>query len=250
MTRARRRMVPAKILGQHPPVGSAEGRRCQDHHPDAMPISGVMSRSAGQARFAATLTPTATIRISPTMRSRIPSIFRLRGGRLRTGEWRCCWRAAGTAEDQKSDDRRKRPVQDHERADTVDPHHGRGRIADDAARSAGVRCRHDCRQIGDVDFSLEDVAGHRPADECGGDVVEKGGENEDDAEERKARQPAPRQERRHLVGKPARFEMAREDGEAHQEQEQVGQRPPIPARGGERARSRPLPEGKPVKASL
>ena len=78
-----------------------------------------------------------------------------------------------------------------------------------------------------MDFSLEDVARHRPADESGGDVVEKGGKNEDDAEEGKAREPAPRQERRHLVGKPARFEMARENGETHQEQEQVRQVHPL-----------------------
>ena len=74
-----------------------------------------------------------------------------------------------------------------------------------------------------MDFAAEDVTRHRAADQRGRDVVEEAREDEHDREQHEPALPAIRQECRHLVGDAALLEMAREDREAHQQQEQIGQ---------------------------
>jgi hypothetical protein len=68
------------------------------------------------------------------------------------------------------------------------------------------------------------VAGNRAADQCRGNVVEEARQDRDDREQGETARPAVRQDRRHLVGNAAVLEVTRQDGEAHQQQEQVGER--------------------------
>jgi hypothetical protein len=72
-------------------------------------------------------------------------------------------------------------------------------------------------------FALEDVARHRAADQRGRDIVEEARQHEYDGEQRQPALPAVRQERWHFVRHAAVFEVPRQDREAHQQQEQVGE---------------------------
>ena len=125
------------------------------------------------------------------------------------------------AVDQEARYRRHIGLQDGQRADAVDPHHGRGGVADHAARAAGVRGRDDRGEIADVDFALEHVARHRAADQRGRDVVEEARQHEHDGEQREPALPSVGQERRHLVRNAAVLEVPGQDRKAHQQQEQV-----------------------------
>ena len=70
-------------------------------------------------------------------------------------------------------------------------------------------------------LSSEHVPRHRAADQRGGDIVEEARQHEHDREQHEPALPSVRQERRHFVGDAAVLEMARQDREAHQQQEQV-----------------------------
>ena len=79
-------------------------------------------------------------------------------------------------------DRRRDIGLDHlERRHAVDPHHRRRRVADDAARAAGVRRGDDRGEVADVHLAAEHDARDRSADQRGRDVVEERREHEDDA---------------------------------------------------------------------
>ena len=83
------------------------------------------------------------------------------------------------------------------------------------------------REIADVDLAPENMPRHRAADQRGGDVVEEARQHEHDDEQRKAALPVVGQEGRHLVRDAALLEMARQQREAHQQQEQVRQDHPF-----------------------
>ena len=71
------------------------------------------------------------------------------------------------------------------------------------------------------------VARHRAADQRRRDVVKEARQHEDDDEQREAALPVVRQESRHLVRHLALLEMPRQQREAHQQQEQVGEDHPF-----------------------
>jgi hypothetical protein len=77
------------------------------------------------------------------------------------------------AEDHHGDARCNVSVENDQWADAIDPHHSGRRVADDAARTASVRGRDNRREVADVDFASEYVAGHGAADQRRGDVVEE-----------------------------------------------------------------------------
>ena len=64
------------------------------------------------------------------------------------------------------------------RADAGDPKHCRRRVADDAARAAGVRRGDNCREVADADATFEDMPRNCRADQRRGDIVEERGDNE------------------------------------------------------------------------
>src|SRR5207302_11405004 len=84
----------------------------------------------------------------------------------------------GHSEDQHGDEGRDIGLHYGERADASDPHHGGGGVADDAARSAGVRGRDDRGEIADVNLAPEYVPRNGAADQGGGDVVEEARQHE------------------------------------------------------------------------
>jgi hypothetical protein len=54
-----------------------------------------------------------------------------------------------------------------------DPKHCGCRVADDAARAAGIGRGDNCREVADADAAFEHVPGYSRADECRGDIVEE-----------------------------------------------------------------------------
>ena len=82
--------------------------------------------------------------------------------------------------------------------------------------------RDDRGEIADM-YPLKFVPGHRPADQRGGDVVEEARQNEHNQAQRKPALPVVRQHRGHFIRNPALLERARQQREAHEQQEQVRQ---------------------------
>jgi len=134
---------------------------------------------------------------------------------------------SGHREDQHRNDSRDIGLHHGEGTDARDPHHGRGGVADDAARSAGVRGRDDRREIADVNLALEHVPRNGAADQGGGDIVEEARQHEHQDEQDNAALPIVRQQRRHLIRNPAFLEMPGQQRKPHQEQEQIGERDPL-----------------------
>ena len=123
------------------------------------------------------------------------------------GEWRCCTREAGTAVDQEARDGCDVGLDDTQRADAVDPHHGGGGIADDAACAAGIGGRNDGGKVTDMYFAPEHVPRHGAADQGGGNIVEETRHHEYNGKQNQAAAPAVWQQRRHRVRDSAVLEM-------------------------------------------
>jgi hypothetical protein len=118
-------------------------------------------------------------------------------------------------------------LEDLQRADAVDPHHRRGRVAHDAPRPAGVRRGDNRREVADVDPAAEHHAGDRPADECGGNVIEEARQHENHDQEDEAALPVARQEARENGRYATCLEVLRQEREAQQQAEQVGEQHPF-----------------------
>ena len=110
-----------------------------------------------------------------------------------------------------------------------DPHHGGGGVADHRTGAAGIGGGDDGGEVADVYLGPEQLMGHGAADQCGGDVVEEGRHDEHQQQQREAAFPVVRQ----VLGQDHRdmafLEVAREDGEAHQQAQQVRDHHPLVA---------------------
>ena len=135
-------------------------------------------------------------------------------------------RRRNAADDQRHH-RRDEGVGHAQRADAVDPHHCRGGVAHDAEGAARVGGRDDPRDVADMDFALEQLQRHRPADQGRRDVVEEARDEPDDGQQEEGALPVVGQQRRHHIGNAALLEVAREQRKAHQQQEQVRQHHPF-----------------------
>ena len=142
---------------------------------------------------------------------------------LHDGRWRCCWMAAGIPHTTRASAGGNEGVEHAQGVDPIDPHHGGGGVADHAARAAGIGCSDDSGQVADVHSAPEDLLRHRTADQCRRDVVEEARDHCDEDEQHEAALPVVGQEARHLVGDLAFLEVAREQGKAHEQEEQVGE---------------------------
>ena len=169
----------------------------------------------------------AAIRMAATMKTRAGSIFRPFDAILLDRRVALLLNGGGHREDQHGDDGRDIGLHHGERADAGDPHHGGGGVADDAARSAGVRGRDDRGEIADVNLALEHVPRNGAADQGGGDIVEEARQHEHQDEQHDAALPVVRQQRRHLIRNPALLEMPGQQRKPHQQQEQIGERDPL-----------------------
>ena len=117
----------------------------------AAPRNGKRSAYSGNRTLVSTLTAIAASRISATIAdpapvdADVPVAAALHDRRMRV----LLQRGRDAAHDQR-DARRHVGMQHVERAHAVDPHHGRGGVADHAARAARVRRRHERRDVTDV----------------------------------------------------------------------------------------------------
>jgi hypothetical protein len=117
---------------------------------------------------------------------------------------------------------------DHvERADAVQPHHGRRRVAHHRAGAAAVRGRDDGGEVADMHLALEHAGRHRGADQRRRDVVEETGKDEDDHQQHEGAEPAFGQQPGQHLRHPAVLEVPRQQCEADQQAEQVGQQHPF-----------------------
>jgi hypothetical protein len=76
-------------------------------------------------------------------------------------------------------------------------------------------------------LALEHVPRHRAADQGSGDIIQEARQHEYNREQSQAATPAVWQICRHCVGDSTLLEVTRQDGEAHQQQEQVGENDPF-----------------------
>ena len=95
------------------------------------------------------------------------------GGSLTIGAYFCWASDAGMPETNKRTRSRDIGMKHGKGADAGDPKHCRRRVADDAARAAGVGRGDNCCEIADADAALEDMPCHGRADQCRGDIVEE-----------------------------------------------------------------------------
>jgi hypothetical protein len=130
-------------------------------------------------------------------------------------------------EDEQGDRRSEVGGCDLERADPGNPHHRRRRVADDAAGTAGIRCRDDRRQVADVNPPPEDARRNRPADQRRRDVVEKTRQQPDDQQQDERAQPVRRQQPRQHLRHATVLEVPRQECEADQQAQQIGQQHPF-----------------------
>ena len=110
---------------------------------------------------------------------------------------------------------------DGQRAYARNPHHGGGRVAEHAARAAGIGCGDNGSKVADVDLAAKYVPRDRAADDRRRNVVEETRQHKHDHEQQQPARPVVRQQRRHLVRHGAFLEVTRQQSEAHQQQEQV-----------------------------
>ena len=141
----------------------------------------------------------------------------------------------GDAADDQRDGSRNVGVQHADRAHAVDPHHRGGRVADDAARAAGVRRRHDCGDVAHVHAPAEHALRDRATDQRRGDVVEEARQHEHQRQQQEAATPVVRQQVGQPPRQPALLEVARQQREPEQQHEQVGEHRPLAAEVTEQA---------------
>ena len=153
--------------------------------------------------------------------------------------WVCSWRAAqerrvfllfdrrrnaeNEERDRGSDDR----LEDHERRNAVDPHHGGGGIADHAPGAAGVGCGDDRREIADVHLGPKELVRHRAADQGRGDVIEKARHNPDQDEQGEGALPFVRQKFRQHDRDVTFLEVPRQKREAGEQAKQIDEDDPL-----------------------
>jgi hypothetical protein len=110
-----------------------------------------------------------------------------------------------------------------------DPHQRGRRVADHREGTAGVRGGHDAGEVADMHLGLEQLVRHGAADQGRGDVVEETGNGPHHDQQDERALPVVGQvlgqDHRHM----AFLEMPGEDGEAHQQAEQVDQGHPFMA---------------------
>ena len=133
----------------------------------------------------------------------------------------------GNAVDKKTCCRRDIGFKNAEWTDAVDPHHRGCRIANDAASATSVRRCDDGGKIADMHFALEDMPSNRAADQGRCDVVQKGGQHEDNQEQWETAGPTVWQDPWHSIWNAAAFEVPRQDRKAHEQEEQVGKGHPL-----------------------
>src|SRR3954469_18339687 len=83
VTSARRKMVPLKVSGITDQSGDLNPAVSRIIAQTASPMTGIVSRTAGNFRFAITLAASAATRMAATMKTRAGSIFSPDGGFLR-----------------------------------------------------------------------------------------------------------------------------------------------------------------------
>ena len=133
------------------------------------------------------------------------------------------------AEHHQRDDRGDIGMDDVERIDAVDPHHGGRGVAHHAAGTACVRRSHDRGKVADVHTPLEHAGSDGTADDRGGDVVEETGQHEDQHQQHECALPVIRQVFRQDHWHMALFEMPGKQGKAGEQAEQVGDNDPFVA---------------------
>src|SRR5215208_439500 len=97
VTSASRKMVPLNVSGITDQSGRLKAAVRRMTAQTARPSTGIVSRSAGNFRFAVMLEASAARRIAATIKTLILWIFSPDGGFFTIGENRCCWIEAGTA---------------------------------------------------------------------------------------------------------------------------------------------------------
>ena len=130
----------------------------------------------------------------------------------------------------------------------IEPHDGRGRVANNTPRTASIGCGHDCREESDTHSSLVNVASHHSAKDRSRDIVEKCGQDEDDGQQRQPASPIVGEQPRQMVRHVALLEMVRQHLEADEQKQQIGDNDPFmfkmtgkcfgPASGWEGAKER------------
>ncbi len=219
---------PLERLGEERPVGLAQRRR-HEHREDqtATPMNGKESASSGCWRFTKTLTEIAAARITTTTSDATPVDVGAARRVLEDRRVLVLLERGRNAEDDQRHDRRDVGVEHGERRHAVDPHHRRRRVADDAARAAGVRGGDDRREIADVDLALKTVCAIAPPIMRGGDVVEERRQHEDHHQQDERALPVVRQ----VIGQQLRdfalLEVVGEQREAHQQAEEVDDDDPL-----------------------
>ena len=180
-------MVPLKVSGSTSQSGRRNGVARRIAAQTARPMTGRMSSTAGNFRLAITLARMAVTRISGNDGNAHP--FDVEIGRCFFDDRRIAvlLQRRRNAEDDEGDSGRDKGLEHAERAHAVDPHHGRGGVANHASRAAGIGGRDDGREIADVHLAAEHLLRHGAADQGGGDVVEKARDHGHEA--RAARRP-------------------------------------------------------------
>ena len=149
----------------------------------AMPMTGNRSANSGAAKLALTLAVTALAMTKPTMATRGQSIDEPGGALPDDRREPLLGARGGRREDEERDDGGDVGMQDVDGRDVVDPHHGRRRVAQDAAGAAGIRSRDDRGEVADLDASAEQRMRGGTADQGRGDVIQESGSDEYDAEQ-------------------------------------------------------------------
>ena len=176
------------------PIGPSDRRRRRGAPAHtAAPRNGNASATAGNVRVDARhWPPRRASRIARRWPDAAQSIVMRRArGAIASARARCCWHEAGEPAHDERGDGGDVGVQHVARRHAVDPHHRRRRVADDAARAAGVRGRDDRGEVADVHGRKERCA-IVAADQRGGDVVEERRQHEDHHQQHERRRASRR----------------------------------------------------------
>jgi hypothetical protein len=105
------------------------------------------------------------------------------------------YQRSGYPVDQEASDSRDVGLDDPQRADAVDPHHGGGGITDNAACAARIGGCNDGGKVTDMYFAPEHVPRHGATDQGGGNIVEKARHHEYNRKQDQAAAPSKLEER-------------------------------------------------------
>ena len=227
VTSARRKIVPLNVSGITFQSGIRKKAVSKIAAQTASPSTGSVSSNAGNFRLAVTFAASAAMRMIATMKTLAPSTRKPLCGFFTTGEKPMLALRGRNRKDRERHDGRDICLQHTERADAVNPHHRRCRVADHTSSATSIGGCNDRGQIADVNLPPKDVARHRAADQRSRDVIEEARQNEDYDEKDDAAFPVIGQHGWHLIGNPTLLEVPRQNGKSHQQQEQVGQHDPL-----------------------